>query len=67
MQHEEETDQFEEIVERDDSPKEAPEPPVEEVIVEEIPEPPVPPYLSSSRGSEKGLLPPAAVSYFPLI
>ena len=29
--------------------------------------PPLPPMCSSARGSENNLLPPAAVSYFPLI
>ena len=44
-----------------ESEKEAPESPVREV-----PAPPAP-MLASSRGSENNLLPPAAVSYFPLI
>ena len=41
----------------------------DKVVVEEaVPEPPPPaPILASTRGSEKNLLPPAAVSYFPLI
>jgi hypothetical protein len=40
--------------------------PLKAVVEEAVPEPPVP-MMTSTRGSEKNLLPPAAVSYFPLI
>ena len=40
--------------------------PLKVVVEEAVPEPPAP-ILASTRGSEKNLLPPAAVSYFPLI
>jgi hypothetical protein len=43
------------------------ESPIKVVVEEAVPEPAPAPILTSTRGSEKNLLPPAAVSYFPLI